>query len=236
MRKPAPPRIVRRQALGGLGVLGAGLAACGSDRSNMAATPSAADEGGGGACTLTPEQTEGPFFVASPERSDIRAGRPGALLELDLRVVEARTCAPLAGITVELWHADAAGVYSAFGVEQGNTADATGQDFLRGSRPTDAEGRVAFSTVYPGWYPGRTPHLHVKIVSQSGDDLLITQLYFPEAVTDAVYAAEPYSARGPRDTTNATDAASGRQAAALLLSIDATGSALRGEFELGVNV
>jgi protocatechuate 3,4-dioxygenase beta subunit len=158
---------------------------------------------------LTPAQTEGPFFTATGlMRSDIREGKPGASLGLNLRVVEAGSCAPLASALVEVWHADAAGAYSAFDVAAGNSANAAGQTFLRGYQRTDAEGRVEFLTIYPGWYPGRTPHIHVMVLTEARR-LLTTQLYFPEAVTDAVYALPPYAARGPRSTTNATDGIGG---------------------------
>lgn len=159
-------------------------------------------------CLLTPAQTEGPFFVDSMMRSDIREGKLGVSLGLNLRVVEAGSCAPLVGALVEVWHADAAGVYSAFDVAAGNSQNAAGETFLRGFQTADAEGRVEFLSVYPGWYPGRTPHIHV-MVRTAERQLLTTQLYFPEAVTDAVYALPPYAARGRRSTTNATDGIGG---------------------------
>lgn len=176
--------------------------------------PSAGGGGGAGAssveddeatCTLTPAQAEGPFFVDTGlVRSDLREGKPGVPLELGLRVVSADGCTPIEGAVLEVWHADADGVYSGFDVAQGNTANAGGETFLRGFQATGADGRASFVTSYPGWYPGRTPHIHVMVLVD-GRRLLTTQLYFPEAVTDAVYALEPYAARGPRDTTNASD-------------------------------
>lgn len=161
-------------------------------------------------CILTPAQTRGPFFYDTGlERRDIRDGKPGALLELGLRLVDAQSCAPIAGALVEVWHADAAGNYSAFDIAQGNSANEAGQTFLRGFQASDAAGFVEFLTVYPGWYPGRTPHIHIMVLladaGQNQPSLLTTQLYFPENVTDAVYALEPYVARGPRSTTNAGD-------------------------------
>jgi protocatechuate 3,4-dioxygenase beta subunit len=160
-------------------------------------------------CTLTPEQTEGPFFVETGLlRSDLREDKAGVELRLSLRVVSADGCTPIAGALVEVWHADAAGAYSAFDTAQGNSANTAGETFLRGYQAADAEGRVEFVTVYPGWYPGRTPHIHLMVLV--GDDsLLTTQLYFPEAVTDEVYEQAPYSARGRRTTTNASDGVGG---------------------------
>lgn len=232
MRKPGSPRLARRQVLGGLGALGAGLAACSGER-NGSADPTMA----GGACALTPGQTEGPFFVPSTARSDIRAGRVGTALELDLRVVDAVTCAPLSGVVVELWHADAAGVYSAFDIADGNTANVAEENFLRGFQQTDGEGLVRFTTIYPGWYPGRTPHLHLKAL-RGGVELLTTQLYFPDELTDVVFSAEPYASRGRRDTTNSSDALarSGSGASALFVEPVASGPGLAGEFEIGVRV
>jgi protocatechuate 3,4-dioxygenase beta subunit len=155
---------------------------------------------------LTPVQTEGPFFVDTGlVRSDIRDGKPGVVLELGLRVVEAASCTPIPGALVEVWHADANGAYSAFDIAQGNSQNQAGATFLRGFQRTNEDGRVEFLTVYPGWYPGRTPHIHLMVLVEGRTELLTTQLYFPEDVTDAVYALAPYVARVPRSTTNATD-------------------------------
>jgi protocatechuate 3,4-dioxygenase beta subunit len=194
-----------------LGVLGAQrwLPACGSDgRSSQ--TPVTTTPTGNEGCILTPAQTEGPFFYDTGlARRDIREGKPGALLELALRVVDAQSCMPIAGALVEVWHADASGVYSAFDMAQGNSGNAAGQAFLRGFQTSDDNGNVEFLTVYPGWYPGRTPHIHIMVLlaeaSPNPSSLLTTQLYFPESISDAVYALEPYAARGPRSTTNARD-------------------------------
>jgi len=210
MSRLLPPRFDRRRALAGFGVLGIQrwLPACGSDgRSSQ--TPDAPTNGDA-TCVLTPAQTEGPFFFDTGfDRRDIREGKEGALLELGLRVVDAQSCEPISGALVEVWHADAAGAYSAFDTAQGNSANAAGQTFLRGFQTSDSNGLVEFVTVYPGWYPGRTPHIHIMVLlagaPQGQASLLTTQLYFPEAITDAVYALAPYAARGPRSTTNASD-------------------------------
>jgi protocatechuate 3,4-dioxygenase beta subunit len=156
-------------------------------------------------CTLTPEQTEGPFFFDTGfERSDIREDKAGTELRLSLRVVGADGCSPIAGAVVEVWHADAAGAYSAFDSAQGNSADTAGETFLRGYQTSDSDGRVEFVTVYPGWYPGRTPHIHLMVLV-NGQERMTSQLYFPEAITDEVYEQAPYSSRGARTTTNASD-------------------------------
>jgi protocatechuate 3,4-dioxygenase beta subunit len=157
---------------------------------------------------LTAEQVEGPFFFdTSLLRQNITEGKPGVALRLRLQLVAAEGCVPIRDAVVEAWHTDAAGVYSAFDRAQGNIADAAGETFLRGFQVTDASGRVEFHTIYPGWYPGRTIHIHVKTVIDS-THLITTQLYFPDVITDSVLQQPPYNTRGPRDTTNATDAVS----------------------------
>jgi protocatechuate 3,4-dioxygenase beta subunit len=186
--------------------------ALGQGRAGQPGSAGAASAGelpGETSCVLTPAQTEGPFFFDTGlSRGDLREGKPGVTLELSLRVVDADGCTPLEGALVEVWHADAAGIYSAFNRADGNSADALGETFLRGVQRTDADGRVRFVSIYPGWYPGRTPHIHLMVLVGE-TRLLTTQLYFPENVTDAVYASAPYNERGPRTTTNATDSVGG---------------------------
>ncbi len=161
-----------------------------------------------GTCTLTPEQGEGPFFIDTGlERVDITEGRPGTPLRVGFTLVDAQTCEPIKGAAIELWHADAAGIYSGFDEEDGNLIDAAGETFMRGYQLTDEHGEARFLTVYPGWYPGRTPHVHVTILF--GDRRLITtQFYFEDAISDMVYAQAPYP--GPHDTRNPDDRTSRR--------------------------
>jgi protocatechuate 3,4-dioxygenase beta subunit len=149
-------------------------------------------------CVLAPEQTEGPYYVPGERvRRNITEGRPGTPLTLRLRVVDASTCRPVKGASVDVWHCDALGVYS--GV-QGNSGT-----FMRGVQRTDATGLALFTTVYPGWYQGRTVHIHVK-VHLGGNVVHTGQLYFADPLTDAVYAKKPYSRRPGRTTRNADDA------------------------------
>jgi protocatechuate 3,4-dioxygenase beta subunit len=186
--------LVRLAALLG-GALGAG------------ASKTATAEGGGPAavasgavkCVLTPEQTEGPYYIPNEKvRRNITEGRPGTVLTLRLRVVDASTCRPIKDAAVDIWHADASGVYSGFG--QG----AASRTFMRGVQRTDATGTAVFHTVYPGWYQGRTVHIHVK-VHVRGNVVHTGQLYFPDTLTDAVYRRAPYSSRPARDVRNASD-------------------------------
>lgn len=165
------------------------------------------------ACVASPAIEEGPFFVDERlNRSDLTTGttNPGVTrgipLRLAFRVTADRNgaCTPIAGAQVDVWHADATGLYSDEAV-----LHTSGQRFLRGYQVTGRNGVAAFRTVYPGWYPGRTPHVHLKVrtFSESGQVArsFTSQLYFDEAVTDAVLASGPYAARGRRDTTNARD-------------------------------
>jgi protocatechuate 3,4-dioxygenase beta subunit len=150
-------------------------------------------------CVLTPELTEGPYYIAGEKvRRDIREGHPGTLLTLKLRVLNVATCAPIKGAAVDIWHADAAGNYSGFG------NGASSGTFMRGIQKTDANGIATFMTVYPGWYMGRAVHIHVK-VHVGGTVVHTGQLFFPDALTDTVYKAAPYSGRPNRDVRNAQD-------------------------------
>lgn len=167
-------------------------------------------------CLLTAEAIEGPYFIPRAEmRRDIREGKPGIPLSLRLRVVDASGCAPVAGALVEVWHCDALGVYSGytdaspdeFAVSPPWTwplepSDAT--RFLRGFQTTDADGRVDFDTIFPGWYTPRVQHIHVKVLTD-GEDALTTQLYFPDEVIAAADPTEPYVQRGASPYTNRND-------------------------------
>jgi protocatechuate 3,4-dioxygenase beta subunit len=165
------------------------------------------------ACVVAPELTEGPFFVdGEPERVDLRTdsatgdARPGTPLELTFHVsqISGGACSALAGAMVDVWHCDADGRYS--GVRDGG-GDTAGQDWLRGYQLTDASGSARFVTIYPGWYPGRTVHIHFKIRApgQGGVYDFTSQLFFDEAVTAEVYTQPPYSSRGQPNTPNARD-------------------------------
>jgi protocatechuate 3,4-dioxygenase beta subunit len=155
-------------------------------------------------CILSPQETLGPFFIdVGLARTDIREDSSGVQLRVALQLVDVDGCTPIRDAVVNIWQADARGAYSGFPNQPGGI-DTTGETFLRGFQVTDANGRVEFTTVYPGWYTGRTPHIHVRIHLDS-TTVLVTQVYFPEEVTDAVYAQAPYSARPNRDTTNSED-------------------------------
>jgi protocatechuate 3,4-dioxygenase beta subunit len=157
------------------------------------------------------EQDLGPYHRdAQPARRDVVEDREGVSLQLGIRLTDG---APRAGAVVEIWQCDALGRYSGFppprssevvSAEHAPRAEySPDQTFLRGRQTADADGMVEFRTIYPGWYPGRTVHVHVMV--HVGDAVLISQLYFPDAVSDRVLAQSPYAERPDRDTTNATD-------------------------------
>jgi protocatechuate 3,4-dioxygenase beta subunit len=188
----------RREALAGLSAFGAVAWANG-----VCAQPA-------GSCVLTPNAGEGPFYF-DPElvRADIAEGKPGAPLDLAMRVVRAGDCAALADVRVDVWHSDALGLYSGYGRQPGTgepTESVLGQTFLRGTQFTDADGRVRFRTVYPSWYRGRTPHVHFKVFV-GNDEVVASQVFFPDDVNARVFEHfEPYrSRRARRDTFNAND-------------------------------
>src|SRR5262249_6434810 len=161
--------------------------------------------------------TEGPYFVDERlERSDIRSDpsdgsiSPGTRLTLAIavaRITNGGGCEPFPGVLVDVWHCDADGVYS--DVHDAYFGDTTGRRYLRGYQVTDANGGVAFVTIYPGWYSGRAVHIHFKIRTDpdaaSGFEFT-SQLYFDDALTDVVHAQAPYASKGPRDVRNAADA------------------------------
>ncbi len=183
--------------LGGFLVTALGAAGLKIERSEGAGPAAVAS--GAVSCVLTPEQTEGPYYIAGEKvRRNITEGRPGAPLLLRAFVVDASTCKGIKNAAVDIWHADAGGVYSGFG--QG----AASRTFMRGIQKTNAKGLALFRTVYPGWYQGRTVHIHVK-VHLGGNVVHTGQLYFPDTLTDAVYRKAPYSSRPSRDVRNAND-------------------------------
>jgi protocatechuate 3,4-dioxygenase beta subunit len=200
------------------------------------ATLTAADFAALGPCLLAPEQTEGPFFAdVGLERRDITEGLAGHPLRLGIRVVD-EDCNPVAGALVDVWHCDVDGDYSAFSDGAGSSDDAgEGTTFLRGSQVADADGIVEFATNYPGWYQGRTVHIHTKVRINDAE-VLTTQLYFPDDVTDEVLTEDPYAAHGERDTRNEDDSIAGDPAAAgNLLTIRSPGSGSVGLVVLGVD-
>jgi protocatechuate 3,4-dioxygenase beta subunit len=224
-------RLTRRASLlrlGGFlgGVLGlAGWRAASSE----GGTGPAGVASGAVSCVLTPEQTEGPYYLEGEKlRRNITDGKPGSPLLLRAKVVDASTCKPIKGAIVEIWHADAAGEYSGFG------GGASSRTFLRGGQRTDASGVATIQTIYPGWYRGRTVHIHVK-VWLGGNVVHTGQLYFAETVTDAVYRKSPYSRRPGRDVRNANDSVFRNGGSKSLLTLRKNGAGHTAAITMGVN-
>jgi protocatechuate 3,4-dioxygenase beta subunit len=265
-------RVSRRAIFAGISSVGLGslLAACGSDEptavttsTGATVTPQATTSAdltslfeGANTCTLTPGVTQGPYyFDADKIRSDIREDKQGKQLLVAIKVMDSEECKPLANAVVEIWHCDAAGLYSGAeaasqaggGVPGGAppsggpgrpggvrpsgrpggpggtppsggpggpggganqaAADLTPTDdkrYLRGAQVTNADGIVQFTTIWPGWYTGRTVHIHA-MVHVNNERVLTSQMMFDEKLNDAVFATAPYSTHTGRDTTNAND-------------------------------
>jgi protocatechuate 3,4-dioxygenase beta subunit len=192
----------RRQVLGGAAAA-ALLSSCGGTPMNGAEDDAGPRPDSGPMCTVYPQETQGPFYLnLNLLRTDITEGKPGVPLLLQL-LVQRSDCSPLAGVAVDVWQCDAGGVYSGYPNQLGGV-DTTGMTFLRGTQITGGDGRAAFTTIYPGWYPGRTTHIHF-MVHPTASMVATSQLYFPEDVTAAVYALDPYAAHGPKDTPNTSD-------------------------------
>jgi len=194
-------RMGRREAIGTMGAAGAALAlGCGdSPTSPTTTTATTTTAGGTGACAVTPTETAGPFpSLTDLFRSDIRDGKTGTLLTLTIKVVNVSNgCAAVPNANVEIWHVDAAGNYSQYGTQ-------TGQTYLRGIQTTNSNGEVTFTTIYPGWYQGRATHIHVE-VTINGVSTKVTQIAFPDALNTTVYATGVYASRGSNPLANASD-------------------------------
>jgi protocatechuate 3,4-dioxygenase beta subunit len=199
------------------------------------------------ACVVRPAQMEGPYFVDTKlDRPDIRsepgdgAVKPGVPLRLAFQVsrLDSATCAPLAGALIDIWQCDGVGIYS--GVKDINGMfDTSGRQFLRGHQVTDREGRVEFRTIYPGWYEGRTAHIHFKIRTDPGATRgteFTSQINYDDAISDRVYAQAPYAANKQRRVRNAGDGIYRDGGAQLLLPLTAEGQGYGGRFEIGLQM
>jgi protocatechuate 3,4-dioxygenase beta subunit len=242
-------RLNRREMLGLIGTVAVALlTGCGPGSSMprwwrrlWAKKPSAASVP---PCIVRPEQTEGPYFVDERlNRSDLRSDpsdgsvKEGTPLSVMMRLHEIRgnACTPLAGAMVDLWHCDAAGVYSDV---KDRSFDTRGKKFLRGYQMTDAAGKAAFLTIYPGWYPGRAVHIHFKIrtnpASRRGE-AFTSQIYFDDALTDRVFEKAPYRAGGKR-TKNSRDGIFQDGGEELILPLTSQAEGYAGTFEIGLDL
>jgi len=229
-------RIVTRREL--VALLGASAAAT-IGRQLFAQSPPSG--GGSAGCVVLPQQTEGPYFVDEKlERSDIRRDPATGLvtpgLPLDLRLVFSRVsaagCAPVAGAVVDIWQCDTMGVYSD---ATDRSFDTKGKKFLRGYQVTDRDGVVRFTTVYPGWYPGRAVHVHFKVRSkEDGLSEFTSQFYFDEAMTDRVHARQPYAQHQGRRMSNEQDGIYRNGGSMLILPVAEAGGGYAATFNVGM--
>ncbi len=225
----------RREALtaAGAGALALYGIGCGGDDETATTPTSTATTGDAStesaSCVLTPEQTEGPYYIAdSLMRRDITEDRDGTPLQLRLKVQDASSCDPVWDATVEVWHSDALGSYSGFGAGSGE------RTFLRGGQKSDADGNVIFETIYPGWYQGRTPHIHVE-VHAGGQEVHAGQLYFDDSISNSVYSKSPYASRGEQTTTNEDDGVYSNGGSQSKLALTKQGNGYVGRLSLGVS-
>ena len=226
-------RLTRRRSLlrlAGIAAAAGGGAAWRLESADAAGSGPRAVSSGLVACVLTPELTEGPYYVAGEKlRRNITEGKPGTPLLLGLTVLNASTCKPVRNAAVEIWHCDALGVYS------GAVAGSPGTNFLRGVQKTNASGVATFQTLYPGWYRGRAVHIHVK-VHVGGSVVHTGQLFFPAAVTNAVYQKAPYSGHGTTpDILNADDSIFRNGGNKGMLALKKTATGYGGSIRMGVH-
>jgi protocatechuate 3,4-dioxygenase beta subunit len=199
---------------------GAGTDAGPGDASNPEGAMGAQDgaTGEAAACNATPEGEIGPYFADDSatgfDRSDVTSNldgtstQPGVPLTLTVNVLDAdNACAPYAGAQVDIWHCNASGVYSDIASESTSS-----DQWLRGYQLTGANGQVTFTTIIPGWYAGRTTHIHLRVrssyseASSTTDETNTTQLFFDQTFIDTLYTTvAPYSSEGTNPTTNASD-------------------------------
>lgn len=224
--RPRTPLLSRRATLigGGLAAVAPGLV-----RAAPAVPPSM--------CVLTPQTTEGPFwFDPALNRSDIVEDRAGAPLALRVRVADfSNGCAPIQGARVDIWQCDAEGLYSGY-ADQGfdGGIDARDETFLRGWQAADGAGLTEFRTIYPGTYPIRVTHIHLKVFL-SDREALTAQVYFPEETTRAVYRADDtYETSVPNVRPNDTDFVFDRGGETMLAEIGQDGGVMTATVTVGV--
>lgn len=221
----------RRDAVRLMGLTGiAGLTGCGAGGMLSSSASSSSSSSSTGvpttsgstatSCNKGLSKTEGPYWVDgdanTPKRSDIRPDTKGTVVQTGYNGVNlalsfavysyaAAGCTPLQNARVDIWHASAAGKYSDI------ASDGTSDDnYLRGYQLSDASGLVSFQTIYPGWYSGRTPHIHLRVRTYDSSGNVATnsttQVFFNDTLSDSIYSGSSYYSRsGSRDTYNSSD-------------------------------
>lgn len=195
------------RSLGTIIALPTAIAACSDDDNTEPSTPANGGGNNTGDCVVSPSETIGPFPIRTPAqyvRASIIGDRAGVPLLMTLTIQDqSNGCAPLADVLVDVWQCDKDGNYSQYGGNQLQATNYSNQNFLRGRQTTDAKGQVSFISIFPGWYPGRAPHIHVEVLTASGTSLLVTQIAFPVSVYTDVYATNGYN--GAPDRSNTQD-------------------------------
>jgi protocatechuate 3,4-dioxygenase beta subunit len=222
-------KVDRREAMAVMGAAGAALAlGCRDSSTTPSSTPPTSTNA---ACAVTPTETVGPFpSLTDLFRSDIRETKTGTLLTLTIKVVNTNNaCAAIQGANVEIWHVDAAGNYSQYGSQAGQT-------FLRGIQTTNASGEVVFTTIYPGWYAGRATHIHVE-VTIGGVSRKVSQIAFPESVNNDVHTSGIYAPRGTNPQSNSSDMVfSDSLAAEIVIPTGSPASGYTVTFQVGISI
>lgn len=201
----------RIQFLRGLGLMGLGslatpvLKACSSGDNVESGTDTSSSSSGtststSGNCSVTSSETAGPFPTKSPSSlvtTNIVSDRTGVAFTININIKNTNaSCTTLTGAIVDIWHCDKDGYYSEYGGSGMQSADFTAVHFLRGRQTTNANGKVSFTSVFPGWYSGRATHIHVHVYNASGTSLLVTQIAFPEGSNSAVVLVNASTANG----------------------------------------
>ncbi|MGD1890645.1 MAG: intradiol ring-cleavage dioxygenase [Cyclobacteriaceae bacterium] len=191
--------------LGNIVALPAVIASCSEDDINV--SDPASNDPATGDCDLTPNETAGPFPTITPSdlaMQNIIGNRTGVALLITLTIQDqSNDCNPLSGAIVDLWQCDAEGNYSQYGETRLQQTDYRNENFLRGRQTTNEDGQISFISIFPGWYPGRSPHFHLEIFDSDESSLKTTQVAFPKNVCDTVYATDGYN--GEADTLNEND-------------------------------
>ncbi|KAJ4172587.1 hypothetical protein NW754_002789 [Fusarium falciforme] len=175
---------------------------------------------GNTSCLLTPEVTQGPYYVGGEYvRKDITDDEPGIDITLDYQVIDVDTCEPVPDVYVEIWHCNSTGVYSGVVASgNGNSDDDSNLDatFLRGIQETDSDGVAQFKSVFPGHYTGRATHIHIMVHTNAtllandtlGNDIYashVGQAFFDQDLITAVEKTSPYSSNTQELTENDND-------------------------------
>ncbi|KAF2108121.1 putative GPI anchored dioxygenase [Lophiotrema nucula] len=169
-------------------------------------------------CILAPEVTDGPYYVVGEIiRKNVKENQycDGVDLFLEVQYIDVTTCAPVPGLYVDIWNANATGVYSGIVATGNDAADGWNSTYLRGIQSTDSDGVASFETIFPGHYEGRAIHTHLLTKSNvsvltngttsGGAVTHIGQLFYPETLVSAVEATSPYNTNTQAYTSNDED-------------------------------